>query len=212
MNPIALEFGTDVCQALPFQYAFSGCDTTSSFYSIGKCNWFDYWIKCEEKEELTETFLDLSNKPEEVTEQQIDVLEHYVKKLYYPSKKSFEGINLERMNRFHSLPTHDLRLIPVSRLGLIEHCKRVCFQAGWSWVECRENVVLPNAEAWGRVRTSYQKLIPRWQTLEECNDHQRVENVIFVCTCVRSMCKNCKCTRRKVQCLPFCKYQRKCMQ
>jgi hypothetical protein len=44
------------------------------------------------------------------------------------------------------LANSNLRSIPFSRLCLIEHTKRTCFQAGWSWVECRENAILPVVE------------------------------------------------------------------
>ena len=138
----------------------------------------------------------------------MDILENYVKQLYYPSKKQFLSINIERMNHFSSLPSHELKLIPLSRVGRIEHTKRVCFQAGWIWVESSENVSLPNAENWGRQRGPNNKLIPRWQIV---NEHiPTVDDIIFVCTCIKSLCQNCKCSRKKANCLHFCKCQTNC--
>lgn len=193
---------------LPFQYAFSGCDSTSSFFSIGKCKWFDHWMNCSDKDQLTLTFIELSNKPEGITSNQLDILETYVKKVYYPSKKHLNSIDIERMNHFLCLPSHDLRSIPFSRLGLIEHTKRSCFQAGWCWVECRENVHLPDVDKWGRKKNAQGKLIPTWQVTEE--PILSVENVVFTCTCVTSRCANCKCARKQEECLEYCKCQRNC--
>ena len=43
--------GTDTCKALPFLYAFSGCDIVSSFFSKGKCEAWDVWQQSENKDE-----------------------------------------------------------------------------------------------------------------------------------------------------------------
>ena len=58
-----MEYGDQNSKALPFQ-AFTGCDTSSSFFHIGKCKWFDYWINCPEKDTVTSVFLELSNCPQ----------------------------------------------------------------------------------------------------------------------------------------------------
>ena len=63
VTQIALKYGDEIFKALPFQYAFSGCDTTSSFFNMGKCKWFDYWMCCPEKSTLTSVFIELSNRP-----------------------------------------------------------------------------------------------------------------------------------------------------
>ena len=47
--------------ALPFFHAFTGCDTTSSFYRYGKCKFWDTWMR--EDPEVTSTFIELSNAP-----------------------------------------------------------------------------------------------------------------------------------------------------
>ena len=35
----------DICKALPYFYAFTGCDTVSSFNGKGKCTIFDTWME-----------------------------------------------------------------------------------------------------------------------------------------------------------------------
>ena len=112
------------------------------------------------------------------------------------------------MNHFSRLPSCNLRSIPFSRLGLTEHTKRTCFQAGWCWVECRGNVIMPDVEQWGRHRGVQQLLMPTWQKSNE--NLVDIDDVIFTCTCQKSRCGNCKCKRAGENCLPFCRCLRNC--
>ena len=38
-------FGEDICRALPYFHALTGCDTTSSFYQLGKAKFRKRWMK-----------------------------------------------------------------------------------------------------------------------------------------------------------------------
>ena len=49
----AQTLGKEVCDALPFLYAFTGCDIVSSFFSKGKCKAWDAWQQSKQKNELT---------------------------------------------------------------------------------------------------------------------------------------------------------------
>ena len=40
----------ETCNALPFFYAFTRCDTVSSFFSEGKCRAWDAWHQSEQKD------------------------------------------------------------------------------------------------------------------------------------------------------------------
>ena len=44
---IVRAFGKETCDALPFFYAFTGCDTVSSFFSKDKCRAWDVWQNSE---------------------------------------------------------------------------------------------------------------------------------------------------------------------
>ena len=118
-------------------------------------------VKCPEKDPLTSVFVELSECPQNITSYHLDTLENYVKKLYYPTTDNSVSINTEIMQHFSRLANSNLRSIPFSRLGLIEHTKRTCFQAGWCWVECRENVILPYVKEWGHPKNTQNSLIPR---------------------------------------------------
>ena len=54
---IFVQLGADVCEALPFFHAFTGCENVSSFYNHGKCKFFDTWMELNNvNRELTELF------------------------------------------------------------------------------------------------------------------------------------------------------------
>ena len=41
INDIAKNIGYDICKALPFFHAFSGCNTVSSFFNFEKTKFWD---------------------------------------------------------------------------------------------------------------------------------------------------------------------------
>ena len=69
--------GEKLSCALPFFHAFTGCETTSSFYCHGKCS---FWMKSEEISELTSTFIELNDMPEMITPFHIDIGQRYLTK------------------------------------------------------------------------------------------------------------------------------------
>ena len=68
--------------ALPFFYAFTGCETTSSFYRYRKCKFWDTWMR--EDPEVISTFIELSNARTEIREDQICKIEYFLVSIYYP--------------------------------------------------------------------------------------------------------------------------------
>ena len=130
-----------MCKGLPFLYSSTGCDTVTSFLNIGKCTFWDSLLLQENLEDLLETFQELSNN---ITFHQIDVLELFIERVYYPKNMKSKGINKGRLADFKRLADINLRAIPFSRLGLIEHTKRACLQGGRLWNECLHNVSSPD--------------------------------------------------------------------
>ena len=61
INQIFLKLGKVTCQALPFFFAFTGCDTVSSFYNQGKCKLWDRWEEYTENIQVTRVFSELSS-------------------------------------------------------------------------------------------------------------------------------------------------------
>ena len=115
-------------------------------------------------------------------------------------------MNKERLLHFKRQAITNLRAIPPSKNGLIEHVKRACLQGGWLWKECVENVVIPNPTDWGWKKLDEQ-LVPVWQNSENC---LKVEKLVETCTCKTGKCKNCKCRKNNVECLLFCDCERNC--
>ena len=106
IRAIIQELEANICCALPFFYALSGCDTVSSFYRKGKCKAYDVWLKSSHKDDLTEVFIQLGESPAEVTPNMMNVLESYVLDLY-GSKHTTLGA--ARLDKFNKSTANDLR-------------------------------------------------------------------------------------------------------
>ena len=83
--------GIDICKVLPFFYCFTGCDTNSSFHGMGKCSFFDAWMKCKGKGELTKTFVRLGHMPESIEGVDIFNVESLVKDVYFGTSQSSQN-------------------------------------------------------------------------------------------------------------------------
>ena len=70
----------DICKALPYFYAFTECDTVSSFNGKGECTCFDTWMESKKKNDLTNTFTKFENTPELINSDDQNTLEFLVKK------------------------------------------------------------------------------------------------------------------------------------
>ena len=77
INKIAEELGERKCRALPFFCVLTGCDIVSSFFNQGKCKFWDRWTESREEEPLTTVFMELSDKANALTEEQISVIEQF---------------------------------------------------------------------------------------------------------------------------------------
>ena len=100
INDIALYLGEEVCQALPFLHAYTGCDTVSSFFSHGKCKFWDRWFDFENEILLTKVFSELSQRPTNITVEQNTHLEKYLLSIYYPHMTGISDLNFQRMQDF----------------------------------------------------------------------------------------------------------------
>ena len=83
INALADEVGYDICRALPFFYAFSGCDTVSNLFKHTKVAMWDAWRTYPSHENLTLVFQQLSDEPSEISSSQMDEIEEFVKYVYY---------------------------------------------------------------------------------------------------------------------------------
>ena len=102
---------------------------------------------------------------------------------------------------------NNLRLIPPSRVSLIEHVKRASYQGGWIWKHCVDDPDLPEPSncGWESFNGRYK---PRWQIITNSTDE---EMVTVICICKSAKCQRCNC-KQGLECLPFCKCQQKCVE
>ena len=202
INKICRELGDPKCKALPFVYAFSGCDIISSFLNQGKCKMYDRWLESPEELSLTSTFSSLSNKPIEITDDQISIIERYFGFVYYGYITS---IDYERLNGFEFSLHGNLLMIPPSRSCLIQHNKRAAYYSGYTNRQCIENIILPLPNDWGWT-LSDGIYSPNWVTSSQSID---IAQLTTIYSCSSASCVRCKCS--KLNCLPYCKCQRKCI-
>ena len=70
-------------------HSFTGCDTSSSFFGKGKSKFWEVWMSGKIPL-LTETFIELSNCPANITENHVNVLEQYLIKVYFTQMNEYQ--------------------------------------------------------------------------------------------------------------------------
>ena len=136
-------------KGLFFFYAFTGCDTVSSMYNCSKTHFWDELFKQLNVPQLLDVFAELSNQPMAVTFEHVDNLEKFLVKVYCPKKVNMNSLSDERAAHFKQQASINIRQLPLSRPGLIEHVKRSCTQGDWLWGECIAKVQIPDVTEWG---------------------------------------------------------------
>ena len=122
--------GPDMWKALPFFYAFTGCDIVSSFYGKGKCKAWDTWKGSEHKNTYTDLFSGLGNRPESVSDNDLDFIERFVVERYIPSAQNTSSYSLGSARLENFVLSSDN-----------EQAKRSCLQSVCLWVEAIEDIV-----------------------------------------------------------------------
>ena len=211
VKSIYMDIGAKFSNALAFFYAFTGCDSVASFYKIGKIKFYDALSTFTHIDSLLQVFQTLGNQPISVTSDQIDLLQQYILHVYYPRRnykkyQSDSNINEVRLLEFAGNEKVNLRQLPPSRLGLIEHVKRASYQSGWIWSLCEKEVLLPDPSFWG-WKVDKDEHVPKWQEIESDVD---VHSILKTCNCPSAKCKSCFCSKNNYSCLPYCGCKRNC--
>ena len=118
--------------------------------------------------------------------------------VYYNKIISPADIDIQRMLDFEHSSHNNLRFSPPSKAGFIK--------AGWVSYMCVENVILPDPQQWAWILVN-KRYFPEWQDVTDPIDPYEI---ISTCSCVKSKCSKCQCAKRRMECLLFCKCQRKC--
>ena len=109
-----------------FLYVFTGRDTVSSMYNCSKTHFCEELFKQPNIPQLLEVFAELSNQPMAVSSEHVDILEKFLVKVYYPKSVNTNSLTDERAGHFKGQASVNIRQLPLSRPGLIEHIKRAC--------------------------------------------------------------------------------------
>lgn len=198
--------GKDICKALPWFHAATGCDLNSSFYGKGKVKAWDTWMKSEHLDDLTALFQKLGDTPTNISEIDFLLLKCFFVEMY---KKDFaaDSLGVIRLKMYLSSAIDDLRKLPPSESALLLHVKRASFIAGYLWQEARADLSIPDPQVWGWHRNDQGALVVQWQ-VDDCAIS--VDDFTMTCSCRSKSCMSCKCAKAGMICLSFCNCMRQC--
>ncbi len=194
-HEIALSLGPNKSQSLPIFHAFTGCDTVSSFHTRGKKTAWETWKAFEE---VTATFLSLSDGPSEITEDQVTMLERFTILLYHRTSSKVH-IDEARQELF-TVKGWAMDAIPPTKAALVQHIRRAIYQDGHCWGKMLQATIgMPSAGDWGWVDPSNWRT--KWTTLPEASAATRE---LIRCGCKKGCTGHCKCKKAALKCTALC--------
>ena len=201
IHDIVSALGDEKSQVLHVFHAPTGCDQTSAFLGRGKSTAWATWMSYEE---ATTIFTSLSQSPsmQDVLDA-MPVLERFVV-LMYDRTSQCQRVNDARKVLF-AQKGRTLENIPPTADALLQHAKRVAYQAGHCWGQCLVSVPeLPSPGEWGWTRSESDTWQPRWTTLPEAS---KICQELVKCGCrAEKGCKGrCKCVKAGMPCTALCK-------
>ena len=193
--------GPEVCKAIAFFHAFTGCDTVSSFYKIGKTKFWNVFYAMIKDGDLTLVliFNELSNCPKGLSQSTLDSVCNFVYAAYNLTKDM--PFNERRRKQLISTPNASLRMLAPSPAAILQHTKRACIQAGYLWKLSEVELKIPDPTEWGWKLTDEGSYAPLWQA--EANID--ITRIVAYCSCVKGDCSKCSCRKSSMKCLVFCK-------
>ena len=196
VHAIAERLGKDVCKALLFFHAFTGCDTVSSFFHIGKNTSWKVFL--ENKALFTEVFDELS-RGKELDDKKFTVVEKFVCLLYKQSSQN--DVDSCRLAMHSKGVTFDR--LPPTKSALLLHTKRAMLQS-YIWRHSLE-ATPPNKDpiAWGwKKYEDKNSYYPHWSSLPAAVtlvDHFKK------CSCNVKCTSRCSCKKNNLKCTSLCK-------
>ena len=206
IHDIVRALGDEKAQALHVFHAFTGCDQTSAFLGRGKNTAWGTWMSYGE---ATAVFKSLSKQPTmQDVQDALPVLERFVV-LMYDRASQCQSVNDARKVLF-AQKGRTLENIPPTADALLQHAKRVAYQAGHCWGQCLVCIPeLPSPSEWGWTRSESDVWQPLWSTLPEAS---KVCQELVKCGCKAERgCKGrCKCLKAGMSCTALCKCGGEC--
>jgi len=129
IHKYATTLSEEKCNGILFWYAFTGCDTMSSFYGRSKKTAWDVWKVCND---ITNVCIRLSKHGQlDVKNEDVKKLERFVV-LLYDRTSDVESVNECRQILF-AQKGRNIELIPPTEDALYQHIKRAVLQARFIW-------------------------------------------------------------------------------
>ena len=211
INDVFEYLGESVSMGILFFHAFTGCDSTSSFFKKSKATWFKSWLSYPLYSDITPAFQCLSWLPtDEVIRQFVQNIEHFVYYVY--SGKANDTLDELRFQRFASSTNNNcFRELPPSSEALYLHIKRSAYQAGWIWGNTVTQHPCPLIQESGWLLND-NILYIKWA--KELDSSKMIK---LTATCKHKhseqiKCVSCTCVRNTVSCLKQCSCMRKCIR
>lgn len=195
--------GKSRSMALPFFHAFTGCDTVSSFSSVGKKT---AWTTWEMYDEVTQAFNDLSCLQLPPSDENIALLERFVVLLYDRTSNQVT-VNSARLYLF-TKKLRQIENIPPTKGSLLQHINRTVFQAGYIWNQTTEpSPNLPSPAEYGWYQDDAGAWQPVWSLLP---DAASVCTGLKKCSCRTDCESRCTCKRLRLKCTALCQCNSEC--
>ena len=164
INAMYEDLGREKSLALPVFHSFTGCDTTSAFFGRGKKSAWEAW---KTYREVTDAFAHIALHPfteVDVDSQHFQQLERFAV-LVYDKTSDLQHVDEARKELFcHKGKTMDR--LPPTQDALLQHSKRVAYQAG-IWCTSELNIQnAPTPEGWGWTFDEQSRSwAPVWNTV-----------------------------------------------
>ena len=181
INAIYHALGKDKSMSLPIFHCFTGCDTTSAFLGKGKRSAWEAWNSYPE---VTAAFIYMSTHPHTPLtkeSQHFRYLKRFTVVLY--DKTSSLGSVDEARRELFCQKNRTMESIPPAQDALLQHCKRVAYQAGiWTTSKLVQQQT-PTLEGHGWTFDSNSlSWLPVWSTLplssKACSEPARMSKAV----------------------------------
>lgn len=183
-----------ICNVLPAVHALTGCDTVSSFYSIGKRTVFKVLSQ------NANDFAGLNALSEDQEEQAIKAARHLVVRLYSPRLRKLDSLDELRV-KLASQKNISLAKLPPCERSFKEHVKRAAWQTKlWTRSHIpKPDIGSPLEHGWTNDNDNLQ---PKF--FEGPMASELLQDLVCSCGLQNTCSRNCACKTNGMPCTDVC--------
>ena len=192
---IVSSIGPQKAGRILYFHAFTGCDVVSAFRGKGKKTAWLTWNICDE---VSETFINLSQHPTSISDLDLHRLERFVV-LMYDRSSAATNMDEARLDLF-ARKQRPYNSIPPTQASLREHAKRAAYQAGIIWGQATipsPDTSSPTYWRWTKIGETWHTC---WTTLPPISASCQE---LTKCSCKTDQI--CKCLKSELPCTALCK-------